>query len=190
MKKIIAAAIRLFVIYAIFLFINQLPYIINSIISVFTMNYRAIDRSSISTAQFALSLIPFILTWILYAIFLIIVWIRTDSISELILRKTDPNSSISSNLNLEQFIETGLIILGVYLLIITAPELIQRGLSRITEARFYASQWNGSKERAQSNWAILSLGIRLLLSLILLLETKAIMNFINKMRNRKTRNLE
>jgi hypothetical protein len=118
MKNIIKVAIRIFLIFITFNFINSFSITVLNFINGFRIN----NHYEIQTSEFINVLIPFFITWILYIIVLIILWVKSEKISIKIIGE-DNYEDINLSLGMENILSVGIIILSFYLIIDTIPTL-------------------------------------------------------------------
>ncbi len=178
MNKIIRAVLRLFVIYTIFIVINQIPYAIGSVLSI----WKSLNDPSYTFAQnllqVILSFVPFIITWVAYIAFLVIVWTRSDKLSEYIANKVDPSNSINININYDNLIKIALITLASYIIIMSIPELISPVLSAIILKNRYPVE-TANLYNTQNVIKLISTIIKVAISVLVIKFIGKLTSFIN-----------
>lgn len=117
LKNIARIAIKLFIIYLIFIFIGHFYQTLLTIISAIKNNHLGLLGIFKSTS-------PFLVTWILYILFLIFIWKKSDLLAEKV-NKDIEFSNDGNNLNFEEALNIGVILLGLFVLVDTLPELIR-----------------------------------------------------------------
>ena len=117
MKNFAKIAIRLFVIYLIFLFFSSLQQSLPSFINI-------LQNKVVGVSQILMSLLPYAGIWIVYILFLVFLWKKSGSIAE----KVNNGIEFSENYNQLDFqksLNIGIIILGIFIIIETIPDFFQ-----------------------------------------------------------------
>ena len=120
MKSIIRIAIRLFLIFNIFNFINNLASSINNFINWY--KYIETRTTKIKIMEFLELYLPFIAVWCIFIFIMIVFWIKTEDISDKII-STNEFESINITLDYESALSLCFMILGLYLILDALPRI-------------------------------------------------------------------
>ncbi len=179
MNKIISAVIRLLVLYTIFIVIGQIPFAISSIFSIIEAVTNSQNDIFNNILQFIVSLIPFIITWILYIAFLIFMWTNNEKISDYLTRKIDPLAKIDIKINQENLLKIALIILSVYIIITSIPEFIHQVLSSIIMKNRYPAETSNSLNLRNASQIIATI-IKITISVSIIKNINRFIKFLNR----------
>jgi len=120
MNNLIKISIRLFLIFFIFEFVNNLAASINNFIE--WNNYNEIYQNNVSAFEVIISLVPFIIVWFIYLFIAIFLWKKSEYIANKIIGNNQVQN-INLTLDFGNILSVGLIVIGVYLFINSIPRL-------------------------------------------------------------------
>ena len=120
MKNIIKYSIKLFLIFTIFNFINSFTLSINNFIQWNKQNRTFIKN--FETLEFIKMYVPFTIVWIIYILIIIILWSKSDKISEKIIGK-NKMENVFIQIEFKSLLSIALIVLGIFLIIETSPRV-------------------------------------------------------------------
>ena len=134
MKGIIKISIRLFLVFNIFNFINNLASSINNFISWY--KYIETNSSDMKIIEIIELYLPFIIVWCIFIFIIIILWIKTENISDKIISASKIDN-INITLDYENILSLCIIILGIYLILDALPRTFSYlGNLLISKSRF------------------------------------------------------
>jgi hypothetical protein len=120
MKNIITISIRIFLVFTIFQFINGFSLSFGNFIG--WNEYNLGISSDIETVELLKMYLPFICLWIVYLAIVILLWIKSEAISDKIIGKSEFDT-INITLNYENALSICIIVIGIYLVIDSIPML-------------------------------------------------------------------
>jgi hypothetical protein len=177
MKKIIKIAIRIFLIFITFNFINHFSITVLNFINGFKIN----NRYEIQISEFINAIIPFFVVWTIYIIVLIILWVKSEKISIKIVGEND-HEYINLALNMENILSTGIILLGLYLIIDTIPKLFAYIANYIVNKTRFVQDYIKNYTISQIV-EIIGIIIKIIVSVMLIKRRNNIIKLLNKKDN-------
>jgi hypothetical protein len=170
MRELVRVALRLFVVFAVFLLVSAIPSFTRSVAGALMASHL----EAIRTSSF-LVVLAFLITWILLAIFLILLWTKASSISLFMLRDNADAPIPEASIDHQKVLSIGLIVLGIYFIMTTIPDLMRDVLVRISEGK---PSSNLANDALRASVGIFTNTLKLGMSVALILGVKKIVSLI------------
>lgn len=116
MRAIVFSVVRLFVVFSVVRLIGAIP---STFSSVMTYSGSIVKPNYVFRVD-----IPYFLAWLLYAAVLALIWFKAEAIIQAVVGTRHESRLSWGGIELRDLIEAGLIILGLYVIIDSLPELV------------------------------------------------------------------
>ena len=180
MKTIIKVCIRLFVVFTVFQFINNIVFYFNSFVQIFRSNI--IHQSNITFMDYFIGSFPIITVWGLYIVIVTLLWIKSEKITDKII-DVNQSENVNYNLDYKNLLSVGLIILAIYLIIDTTPIIFGNISNLIISRTRFVSREIYLELTISNVVGIISIFIKIIMAYILIKYNDKIMEKIYEKKN-------
>ena len=186
MKNIAKICIRLFLLFNVFQFINNFLTSIGNYFSVMQLYNFQMGGHNINQIDVIMAYLPFILLWIFFIILIIILWKKSEKIANKIVGNNNQEFE-KINLDFNNILSIGLIILGIYLIISSLPVLFSYTSNYIvSKTRFVNNEYFLKEYSIKDVIEIIGIIIKIIVSYIIIRYNNKIIDKINYLKNKQS----